>query len=157
MYYPLINNSKQSNAAFSLMEVMVVIAIIGILSAVAIPNMIAWRATAQYSAAVRMVKSAIDETRMKAIKSNMPARVDFVVGNRTFNTLEWDIAANAYAAPVSHQLPVGTIISASTFGGAQLEFNSRGMANNVGSVTIQDSNGRNSNIVVNIVGTSRIQ
>lgn len=157
MHYPLINNSKQSNAAFSLMEVMVVIAIIGILSAVAIPNMIAWRNNSQYSAAVRMAKSAIDNMRMKAIKSNMPARVDFVIGTRTFNTLEWDFAANAYAAAKTFQLPMGTTIFDSSFGGnSYVEFNSRGMATN-GTLVIQGSDGRSSNIAVNIVGTSQIQ
>lgn len=155
---PLKNNSKRSNAGFSLIELMVAIAIIGILSSVAVPNMIAWRNNAQFSAAVRMVKSTIEKTRMNAIKTNMRTRVNLTVGSRTISTVEWDIAANSYGTPKNHLLPVGTIISESKFfgTGTNIVFNSRGMSSN-GTITILSNNGRSADIVVNIVGTSRIQ
>lgn len=159
MNYPLKNNLKRPNAAFTLMELMIVIAIIGILSVIAVPNMITWRSNSQFNAAVRMVKSVIDDTRMKAIKSNMPARVNFTKGNQIFTTQVWDVANNSYAiTPVTHQLSPGTTITWLAAGlNKQIEFNSRGLASISGSVDIQSNTGKTATITVNFVGTSQIQ
>lgn len=143
------------NFGFTIMELMVAIAIMGILSAVAIPNMIAWRNNMQFNSAVRMVKISIEGTRMDAIKANMPSRLDFFVGGDTFDSVKWDPAANAGAAPVTHQLPPGVTLTNSTFAGDQLQFNSRGMANN-GTVTLRSSGGLCRQIRVALVGSSRI-
>lgn len=145
----------KKNAGFTLMELMITIAIIGTLSAIAVPNMISWRNNMQFNSSVRMIKTAIESARMNAIKSNMPARVNFNVGGNTFNTVKWDIAANAFAAAVPNTLPPGTTISASTFAGNQLQFNSRGMSNN-GSVTVLSSRGLSRRVLVDVVGTSQI-
>jgi Tfp pilus assembly protein FimT len=137
------------------MELMVAIAIIGILAAIAIPNAISWRNNSQFNAAVRQVKASIENTRMFAIKSNLPADVLFVDGANTYSTRRWDRVAGAVGGATLQQLPPGVTVT-STFGGGQLRFNNRGMANN-GTVTIQHANGLNNQIIVAITGTCRIQ
>ncbi|MBF0413769.1 MAG: prepilin-type N-terminal cleavage/methylation domain-containing protein [Desulfamplus sp.] len=158
---PFNNNLMRSKAAFTLIEMMVVIGIISIISAIAIPNMIAWRNNSQFNSSVRSVKSAVDKVRMASIKSNMPTRIDFTVGGHTFDILEWDIniIPNAYAPADTYQLSPGTTISAAAFGAnTWLEFNSRGMPNaGSGSLTLQNSNGLSANIVVDPMGACKIQ
>ena len=138
----------KNNFGFTLMELMIAIAIVAILSAVAVPNMIAWRNNAQFNSGVRQVKIAIEETRMDAIKTNMPSRIDFK-GN-SFDRVKGDTTVQ------SHELPPGVTISSSTFADDQVQFSSRGMANN-GTVTIQGSAGQTRDIVVAITGTSKIK
>ena len=145
----------KNNSGFTLIELMVSIAIFAILSAIAIPNMIAWRNHIQFNSAVRTLKISIEETRMAAIRSNMPARMDFIDGGNTFDTVRWDPIANTFATPVTHQLPPGTILANSSFASDELQFNSRGMSNN-GTVTLRNDSGLCSQIVVAMVGSSRI-
>lgn len=149
----------KNNAGFTLMELMVTIAIIGIMSAIAVPNMITWRNSMQFNSAVRQVKISIEQTRMDAIKANMPSRIDFIDGSNTFNTVRWDPTANAFAAPNTHQLPPGVILANSNFANDQLRFSSRGMPANVigGTLRLQNTSGSLCRlIVIANVGTSRI-
>ncbi len=148
---------KMKNAfGFSLMELMVTIAVIGSLAAIAIPNAISWRNNAQLNAATRRVKDDIEATRMAAIKSNLPADILFNAAT-SYDTQTRNVMAGAMALrpAVTHQLPPGNTINFNA--GGQITFNNRGMTGNNGTVTIQNANGLSRLIVVSIVGSSVIQ
>lgn len=141
---------------FTLMELMITIAIIGILAAVAIPNVISWRSNGQFNAAVREVKSAIEGTRIAAIKAGLPADVLFPGGN-TCQTQTRNVVAGAVALRpvVTHTLAPGITVTFNN--GPQITFNNRGMTGNNGTVTVQHTNGLSMRIIVSILGSSRIQ
>ena len=142
-------------AGFSLMELMVIISIIGLLAAIAIPNAIAWRNNAQFSAAVRQVKATIEGMRMDAIKRNLPTTLIFN-NTGTFTTQTSGIVGGVAVVnpPVNHQLPTGVTVDANN--DQRLTFNNRGMAT-PRTVTVQHTNGLSNQIVVAITGSSRIQ
>jgi len=145
----------RSHSGFSLYELMVVIAIIAVLSAIVVPNMISWRNNSQFSAAVRQVKSTIEGVRMAAIKRNLPVNL-FFNGTNIFTTQTRAITAGAAVLNplVNHGLPPGVTVNANN--GGQLNFNNRGMATPC-TVTVQHTNGLSNQIVVAITGSSRIQ
>ena len=60
----------QKKSGFTLMELMVTIAIISILSALAVPNLIKWRPKRQLSAATKEVLSVMQYARSRALKEN---------------------------------------------------------------------------------------
>lgn len=141
---------------FTLMELMVTIAIMAVLATIAIPNAIAWRNNAQFNASVRRVKDTIEATRMAAVKSHLPA--DFIFASPTsYDTQTREVAAGAVALRpvVTHQLEPGVTMAFNN--GGQITFNSRGMTGNNGTITLQHTNGRTSQIVVSILGSSFIQ
>ncbi|MBF0233241.1 MAG: GspH/FimT family pseudopilin [Desulfamplus sp.] len=62
---------------FTIIELLTVIGIVSILSAVAVPNLISYRNNAQVRAAARDIHNAFQGTKLEAIKRNLPCVIVF--------------------------------------------------------------------------------
>ncbi|MFP4039661.1 MAG: GspH/FimT family pseudopilin [Desulfosudaceae bacterium] len=65
------NTILHRHSGFTLMELLIVIAIIAIVSAFAVPNVIRWRNNSQVNAAARDMYAAFQAARSEAVKQNM--------------------------------------------------------------------------------------
>ncbi len=153
----------KKNAGFTLMELMVVIAIIGIISAIATPNVISWLSTQKLNSAAREIQSTIQDIRVQSIKNRTRIWLELDnAGNDYFLIQEWK---NGSTHTTRKNLPAGVEITNVSFNGDHLGFNPRGFPitddsgwtrlNQTGYIDL--SNGETSlQLVISTSGSSRI-
>jgi prepilin-type N-terminal cleavage/methylation domain-containing protein len=143
---------------FTVTELMVVMAIIGILAAVSTPNMIAWRQDHQLNAATREIQAAIQRLRVQALKEKSSVEIKFdAVANKYEAYIHMRGVEGGRIKVLTYQLPPGIRISRITFRNSMLRFNGRGLpAGGAGSVSLINQRGLIRRIVVPITGNSRI-
>lgn len=158
----------QKTSGFTLMELMVTIAIISILSMIAIPNIIAWVPKFRLGGASRDVLSILKKTRLRAVKDNTNCVLMFDTGNARYTAFLDDgggTPANAgngvldggERVLVQETLAVGVDITATTLPGDQALFNTQGIASSAGIITLTDTRGNVRQIALELAGGSRIQ
>ena len=138
----------KNRSGFTILELLIAISIIGTLSAIAIPNMIAWRNNAQFNGAVNTLAGDLAVAKQSAIRNNAAVVITFTNAGYTIFI---DTGDGAGGIPNSTQdadepalrtriLPAGVAIDlgASTFAGNFTQFNGTGRCNiaNVGRVVI---------------------
>ena len=74
----------QKNAGFTATELMVVIAIVAITSAIAIPNFFSWMPAKRLQSAAAEVQSALQTARLRAVKENICVTIQFDTGNDNY-------------------------------------------------------------------------
>lgn len=83
----LLMTLKNDKNGFTLIELMVVIAIAGVLSAIAIPGYFSWLSNARLKASTRDIYANIQKTKMEAIKRNKNVVMSFAVATPSCGTL----------------------------------------------------------------------
>lgn len=113
------NNQK----GFSLIEMMVTIAIIAVLSGIAIPNAISWRSNAQLNSAAREVLADFQRAKSEAIKRNRDVEISFTTGKGAISEIAF--AGTSPKEIIKTGSPYLGNIEITTADGAR--FNSRGL------------------------------
>lgn len=160
-----------NKSGMTLMEVMLVIAIIAIVSGIAIPNFIGWFPKYKLGVAARELVSTLQQARIRAIKESTDVAVIVDVANDNYQSFRDDGAgtpANARNATldagertyITPQLPAGVTISSATL--VPIRLNRRGIpfdaAGNpaTGTVTFTNSLGLTRTVTLLITGNARI-
>jgi len=141
---------KRSERGFTVMELMVVVGLMAIISAIAMPSFVSWLPSYRLSAGARQVAADLQLARMKAISQNTTYRLN-ILGGGTQYQLEKDAGFTLESGPFT--LPEGITASPT---GPTAEFLSRGTASATDTITI--SNGSATRVVcVKTVGRVHIE
>lgn len=151
---------KQSG--FTMTELMIAIAIIGILAAVGTPGFLSWRENQQVSSSARELQSFINGARLAAIKNNAFVAVNFDVGAQKVRTNQIN-RADKNEPPEANEISLRPGISMRTdLSGNSFRFNSRGFpvtslnAFTGGGITLSNSKGTKREIIMAITGNTQI-
>jgi general secretion pathway protein H len=141
---------------WTLLEVVVVVGLMSILAGTAVLAHQAARPMLDLSAGVRQVAMELRVARMRAISDGVGYRVVFAAGGAAYQKQRQ--GSSTYlddGPPVA--LPRGVVVAGCNGSGGAISFRPRGNAGSFGTVTIQNGNGDQRQVVVNIAGRVRIQ
>ncbi len=151
------------HAGFSLIELMVAIAIFAILASIAMPPLLRWRTDAKLRGAASNLRGDLELAKVRAIRENSFVAVLFRANGYTIfvdngaSAGDWIEDADERQLR-NKQLPAGVnIIMPTSFTNNQTRFTGRGMAEITGTVVIENIRGNQLQISINRLGRIRLQ
>ena len=142
--------SKPSDRGFTVIELLSVIGIMLIITAIATPSFYYWLPKYRLSAGARQVAADFQLARMKAISQNTTYRLNFI--NGTQYQFERDAGFTLESGPFT--LPDGITASPT---GATSVFQSRGTASATDDITLSNDDGLTMHICVKTVGRIHLE
>lgn len=159
------------NAGFTLHELMVVIGIAAVLTAIAVPNFIGWQQACRLNAAAGDILSLLKNARLRAVKENARVVILFdpggdgrldgdylaFVDDMRDRGREWTHEPATEALVDKGRIPAGVSIDRTQFARHRLRFNSRGyLMNGNKSIFLRDARNEMRQIQLYVSGHSRI-
>ena len=151
----------RSSGGFTLIEALIVILMISLISAIAVPGMMKWRTAAKLRGAIENLKGNLELAKLKAIQENGPVAVNFTENSYEIfrdngattgvhDTGEEYFGNKSLPKGVRIDLPATTFPD-DGFGGKRIRFKGRGTARQ-GTVFLVNSVGSVRKIIVSSIG-----
>ena len=151
--------SKTGAGGFSLIEMMVVLLILALVAALAIPNLIDWRSGMNLRAAVDELRNDLESARARAVKENAQVTVAFIPAAGQYRMTYQDPDANTILLK-SQTLPAGVRIASEnphyTLTSNSTSFSSRGTAAS-GTIVLANQKGKTSSISISFIGKIEVK
>ena len=144
---------------FSLVEMMIVMAIMGILFAIAIPQWNRYRENVDLRTTARDIAADIADIKAKATSERLPYTITFNITDDTYQIARQGTPVGGVKdiRNPTDRYPVDVDMTAANFsGGNVLRFNVRGTTNN-GSISLRNAQNLTATIVVNITGRTHVK
>lgn len=150
---------KKKNSGFTLVELMVVIAIVVILAGFAVPNFISWLPDRRLAAGAQDVLQGLQKSRSRAITANRNVVVNYNTGANSFMAFVDDNANGGLDAGEltieNRILPGGINLVNTGFTGNSVTFDNRGIPiTTVGQVMLSNSKGNTEFVQLYLSGHS---
>jgi len=98
-----------ARSGFTLVEIMIVVAIIGLLAAIAIPNFVKARTTSQANACINNLRQYDGAVQQYALENKLPSSAVYTLGNLT-NYIKLDSTGNLPACPAGGTYSAGAAV-----------------------------------------------
>lgn len=147
----------KKTAGFSIFELLIVIAVVAVVSAIVTPNIISWRNNAKLRGAADNLKGDLQMSKARAVRERTPVTVTF--GATDYQVTYTDKDGNTRTLR-DRKLPAGVRVDLDNTGfgamGDKTRFNGRGIPV-AGSAMLVNTKGDQKSIVVSTLGRIRIQ
>lgn len=144
---------EKNESGFSLFELMIVIAIISILAAIAVPNFIVWRESANLRGSAFNLKSDLELAKMRAIRGGGTVVVKFDLVNSKYEIFLDNLPTGISGSrddgePLIASKDLSPLTISTTVGiGTSTSFTSRGTVSKTGDITLKN---KNDSIIISI-------
>lgn len=141
---------------------MVVVAIVAIVGAIVIPNMVGWRESRKLRGAVNNLASDLQLARMTAIRDADTVAVLFNTGSSSgysiFVDTDGDWTEDATEKSLRKvSMPAGIQLKSTTFSSNRVNFDTKGLPQSSGTVQFQGSSGKTLSVEMNSVGRIQVK
>ncbi len=154
------NNIGGNESGFTLMELILVMVVMGILAAIAIPTFMGLLPGMRLNGAARQIMGDLMDARMEAVKQNNPFKV-FVLNDHEYKILDdddgdgIDDSGTETSRTIDIQGNYSDMTISYTGSPPTIAFSPKGTATDLGTITVQNGSGLKS-VSVSVAGRIKI-